>query len=220
MVGYLDRFSRQDSPCHRLPTGTKLLLAFSAILGSLLLPAETWPGQVALLGLILAAQSVAKIPFGYVVHRVVRFLPFVVMFCFSIWLGSRGGNRDVVVVNLLLRSLVCFMAALWLVNIAPFDALLAALQRVGLPKVAVTLLGFMYRYLFVVFDELDRMRQAREARTFGRISIVRQWGLRGQMVGMLLVRGISRAERVYGAMCSRGWDGTIRRLDNSRNGEN
>lgn len=216
MVGYLDRFSRQDSPCHRFSTGKKLALAFSVILVSLLLPAENWPAQVALLGLIMGAQSIAKIPLAYVIHRVIRFLPFVAIFCLSIWLGSRRPNQNVVIANLLLRSLVCFMAALWLVNTSPFDSLLAGLSKIGLPKVAVTLLGFMYRYLFVVFDELDRMRQAREARTFGKISIARQWSLKGQMIGMLLVRGISRAERVYGAMCSRGWDGSVRRLDDQQ----
>lgn len=213
MVGYLDRFSRQDSVCHRIPTSGKLVLAFAVILGSLLLPPPLWPAQVALVGLLLAALSLARIPFPYVTHRLVRFLPFVLLFALSFWLGSRARNAEIVILNLVLRTVVCFLAALWLVNVSPFDALLATLGRVGLPRVAVTLLAFMYRYLFVVFDELDRMRQAREARSFGQISLARQWSLRGQMVGMLLVRGLSRAERVYGAMCARGWEGTLRRLE-------
>lgn len=213
MVGYLDRFSRQDSPCHRLPTGMKLASAFAVILGSLLVPAEVWPIQIALLGFVMAGVALGGIPFGYLLHRVKCFVPFVLMFCLSIRLGSLAPDRNILVANLLLRSLVCFAAALWLVNVSPFDSLLASLRRLGLPKIAVALLGFMYRYLFVVFDELDRMRQAREARSFGKISTARTWSLRSQLLGMLLVRGLSRAERVHGAMCARGWDGTVRRLD-------
>jgi cobalt/nickel transport system permease protein len=33
------------------------------------------------------------------------------------------------------------------------------------------------------------------------------------MIGMLLIRALERSERVYGAMCARGWDGTLRTLD-------
>ena len=196
MRGYLDRYSRLDSPCHRLSTELKLGATLVVMLGSLLLPSELWPAQLALSGVVLAALSLAGIPFNYILHRVVRFLPFVMMFCLSIWL----------------RSTVCFLAAFWLVNTAPFDDILGAMRRFGMPKLIVTLLAFMYRYLFIVFDELHRMQQARQARTFGRISTFRQWSLGAQLVGMLLVRGISRAERVHGAMCARGWDGTIRRL--------
>ena len=212
MRGYLDRYSRLDSPCHRLSTEFKLGVTLIAILCSLLLSAELWPAQLALSGLILAALSLAGIPFNYILHRVVRFLPFVMMFCLSIWLGSRSDSSGALILNLLLRSTVCFLAALWLVNTAPFDDILGAMRRFGMPKLIVTLLAFMYRYLFIVFDELHRMQQARQARTFGRISMMRQWSLGAQLVGMLLVRGISRAERVHGAMCARGWDGTIRRL--------
>ena len=33
------------------------------------------------------------------------------------------------------------------------------------------------------------------------------------MIGMLLIRSLNRAERIHGAMCSRGWDGEVRWLD-------
>lgn len=220
MRGYLDRYSRLDSPCHRLSTELKLGATLLVLLISLCLSADLWPAQLALSGVILSALAVTRIPLEYTFHRVLRFLPFVMMFCLSIWLGSRQDSRNALILNLLLRSTVCFMAALWLVNTTPFDSLLAAMRRWGMPKLIVTLLAFMYRYLFIVFDELQRMQQARRARTFGRISTFRQWTLGGQLVGMLLVRGITRAERVHGAMCSRGWDGTIRRLSETQFTEN
>jgi cobalt/nickel transport system permease protein len=33
------------------------------------------------------------------------------------------------------------------------------------------------------------------------------------MISMLLLRSMERAERVQGAMAARGWDGTLRTLD-------
>lgn len=212
MVGYLDLFSRGNSVCHRLSTHIKLAGSGMVILGSLLLPARLWQSQLALIGLTLVAHTLAGIPWKFLFHRVIRFLPFVLVFCLSLYFGSSSIERHLVLVNLVLRSLTCFLAALWIVNVAPFDELLKTLARIGLPGFAVAVLAFMYRYLYVVFDELERMKQARQARTFGSLSLTRIWALKGQLIGMLLIRGISRAERVHGAMCARGWDGSIRNL--------
>ena len=39
------------------------------------------------------------------------------------------------------------------------------------------------------------------------------WSLLGGLIGMLFLRTFERAERVHDAMIARGWDGTIRSLD-------
>jgi cobalt/nickel transport system permease protein len=62
----------------------------------------------------------------------------------------------------------------------------------------------MHRYLFVLLDESERMRRARASRTFQRQRRVR-WNLLGSVVGQLFVRASERAERIYAAMCARGW---------------
>ncbi len=71
----------------------------------------------------------------------------------------------------------------------------------------------MYRFVFVLWDELDTMRTARSARTFAKRGALFRWRNSAQMIGMLLIRALGRSERVYGAMCARGWDGTLRTLD-------
>ena len=73
----------------------------------------------------------------------------------------------------------------------------------------------MYRYLHVLADELDRMVKARRSRTFRRSGRL-DWGLLTNLVGVLFIRISERGERVHGAMISRGWDGTIRTLDDDQ----
>ncbi|MCH8829637.1 MAG: energy-coupling factor transporter transmembrane protein EcfT, partial [Planctomycetes bacterium] len=77
----------------------------------------------------------------------------------------------------------------------------------------VAMLSFMYRYFYVLWDELDKMRIARRARSFGDGRLWFRWTTSAQMIGMLLLRALDRADRVHGAMCARGWDGHVRRLD-------
>jgi cobalt/nickel transport system permease protein len=90
---------------------------------------------------------------------------------------------------------------------AGFYDMCHAMRRFGCPKVLVTQLQFTYRYMVVVVEEAVGMDRARKARGFGRNSYpLRMWG---RMVGQLLVRSYERATRIYRAMLSRGFDGTM-----------
>jgi cobalt/nickel transport system permease protein len=62
----------------------------------------------------------------------------------------------------------------------------------------------MHRYLFVLRDESGRMGRARSARTFTRGRRF-AWLAAASVVGQLFVRASARAERIYDAMCARGW---------------
>jgi cobalt/nickel transport system permease protein len=52
------------------------------------------------------------------------------------------------------------------------------------------------------------MGQARRLRSFGRRG--QGWRVYGQMLGQLLLRTFARAQRIYLAMKSRGFDGRVR----------
>jgi cobalt/nickel transport system permease protein len=62
----------------------------------------------------------------------------------------------------------------------------------------------MYRYLFVLIDEGERLSRARMSRTFS-TNRVRKWQALGSLIGQLFVRSTERAERIYAAMTARGW---------------
>jgi cobalt/nickel transport system permease protein len=62
----------------------------------------------------------------------------------------------------------------------------------------------MYRYLFVLIDEAERLNRARSSRTFS-ASRLRRWHTLASLIGQLFVRSTERAERIYAAMSARGW---------------
>lgn len=197
----------------RLAPPAKLALALLAILAAVLIPPAFWPAHGVLLALIFVAQTLAGLPLAVIVRRLALFLPVIAVLALSFPLAHGFTAGWDLAAAVCLRSLVAFSAALWLVHVLPFDQLLSALRRAHAPAVLVALLAFMHRYLFVLWDELDRMRTARRARTFGEASLPLRCKTSGQLAGMLLIRAMDRAERVRGAMCARGWDGRIRTLD-------
>ena len=78
------------------------------------------------------------------------------------------------------------------------------LRRLRLPSVMLSTLALMCRYLPLLAEETRRMERARASRTFGRRRRL-AWQNLAAILGQLFVRTADRAERVYLAMCARGW---------------
>jgi len=210
---YWDRYGRSKSICHRLGPRIKVLLAFLTVLAGVSVPVEYWPLQGVLATWVFIGHSFARIPLSYVFKRLAVFLPIVFFVSFSFPLSQGFANGWEMMATVFFRSSLAFVTTLWLVNVMPFDQLLVTLRKLHVPAVLVAMLAFMYRYLFLLWDELDKMRVARRARSFGGESLRFRWRMLIQLMGMLLVRAMERGERVHGAMCARGWDGHVRRLD-------
>ena len=93
-----------------------------------------------------------------------------------------------------------------------FTDLLKGFERMHFPKLIIMILSFMYRYIYLFTDELMRMKMAKDARSAGggrwfHIKVL------ANMVGVFFIRAYERGERVYLAMCSRGFDGTVKTLN-------
>ena len=210
--GYWDRYGRSRSLCHRLPAPMKLLLTVGVVTSGLCVPVQFWPVHGVLATIVFAGHTLARIPMNYLARRVALFLPVVILLSISVPLSQGFAAGWTIMAAILFRSSLSFLAVLWLVNVMPFEQLLVTLRGFRVPAVFVAMLAFMYRYSFVVWDELDKMRTARRARTF-QSGIRFRWRESMHLIGMLLVRSMGRAERVHGAMCSRGWDGRVRFLE-------
>lgn len=86
-----------------------------------------------------------------------------------------------------------------------FTDILAVLRWFRLPAIIVDLLGAMYRYVFLLFDEYETMRTAARARGGYRdyLTGMRSMGL---ILAQVFLRALERAERVDMAMRVRGRD--------------
>ena len=73
-----------------------------------------------------------------------------------------------------------------------------------------------YRYVFLIVEELSRIRTALRVRGFRAKTDAHTYRTIGQVAGTLLVRSHERAERVEQAMRSRGFDGEFRSLHEFR----
>jgi len=229
----LDHFAGRDSAVHRLDPVAKVLATVAVVLATVLVGRD----RFAALGPVAVALGVfhalGRVPVGYTLRRLAIVSPFALALAVTFpffeagrtvwaipvgpWWTLRVTDAGLLrAANLLAKFLLCFWATMLLVATTRFQDVVGALGRLRVPRAMVAQLGFLYRYLWVMIDEMMRMRRAREARDGGRGT----WGLglrsRAGLVGVLFLRSYGRAERIYWAMAARGFDGTIPRVGRRR----
>ncbi|ELZ76180.1 putative cobalt ABC transporter permease [Haloferax volcanii DSM 14919] len=91
-----------------------------------------------------------------------------------------------------------------IVMTTPFSSVVAAMRELRVPVALVWVVAVTYRYLFLFFDELQRLVLARNSRTTGQSSLRDGWRDAKRLVGTFLLRTLDRGERVGRGMRARG----------------
>jgi cobalt/nickel transport system permease protein len=107
----------------------------------------------------------------------------------------------------MLKFFLTVTAALLLIATTSFPGICLALQRFGIPDIFISQLLFLYRYIFVLAEEVMKVVRARDMRSFGKSG--KDLTVFTALVGTLFLRTVERAERIYQAMLSRGFSGTL-----------
>jgi cobalt/nickel transport system permease protein len=206
------------SPLHRAEPHLKIAALLGFVLVVVATPREwffAYAGYLAVLGGVIV---VSRVPFRYLLPRLVVEVPFVV-FAVLLPLIAHGPQVQVLGVGLsepgllaawglLAKGTLGVLASLTLAATTEPDDVLRGLQRLRLPELLVQIMGFMIRYLDVVTGDLRRMLTAMRSRGYDPRS-PRHWPVLGKALGALFVRSYERGERVHLAMLSRGYTGRL-----------
>lgn len=228
----LDRYIAGSSVIHALDARVKLVLTIALIVCASLLPVGAWLALTAFTALVWAAIIASGVGLPTILRRSLLALPFLLVVVtvifsvpgrpiFRLPLGfvtltatDAGLLRFVTIVW---KSWISMQAALLLTATTHFLDVLRALQALHMPKIIVALMSFMYRYLFILVEEAQRLLRARDCRSAalqgsGGGSLLWRAQVTGRLVGTLFLRSFERSERIYVAMLSRGYTGELRSL--------
>jgi cobalt/nickel transport system permease protein len=206
------------SPLHRAEPHLKIVGLLAFVLVVVATPREWFLAYAFYLVVLAGVIAVSRVPFGYLLPRLVVELPFVV---FAVLLPFIAHGPQVQVLGLslsepgllaawglLAKGTLGVLASLTLAATTEPDDLLRGLQRLRLPDLLVQIMGFMIRYLDVVTGDLKRMLTAMRSRGCDPRS-PRHWPALAKALGALFVRSYERGERVHLAMLSRGYTGRL-----------
>lgn len=107
--------------------------------------------------------------------------------------------------SLMLKGVLSLMASFILVATTPMDSLCAALRKIHVPGMIVTLILLTYRYVTVMLDEVAIMTDAYHLRAPGQKGI--HFSAWGSFLGQLLLRSMDKAQELYQSMQLRGFKG-------------
>jgi len=228
-----DRYHPAESPVHHLDPRVKVVTVVLFILGNALLPDASWLAFGLAWLLLLAANDQSRLGLWFTWRRSFLALPFALTAVSAIFLpagqpvfsfSALGLQLSVTDLGLLrffsivLRSWLSVQMAVLLVAVTPFPDILHALEHLRVPRLLTTIIAFLYRYLFVLTDEVFRLLRAREARSAGTQghksggTLLWRAQVAGNMAGQMFVRSYERSDRIYNAMVARGYAGQMRTL--------
>ena len=225
-----DRYHDTDSFIHRLDPRVKVVVTIAFILSNALLPDGAWVAFVLSLLFLLFATALSNLGITFTLKRSFVALPFALVavtvlfsipgnpltsFHFLFWDLTITGAGLLRFISIVVRSWLSVQMAILLVGAARFPDIVHALEHLRVPTILTTIIAFLYRYLFVLADEVFRLLRAREARSAAVAgsrsggSVAWRAGVAGSMAGQLFLRSYERSDRVYNAMLARGYAGHL-----------
>jgi cobalt/nickel transport system permease protein len=198
-----------DSAITRLDPRWKLAAIFLAAAAAASL--RSLDPAVAALGAALSLAAIARLPADWVLRRLgtltIALAPFaIVMPLVQGWDGTRLAGLFAA------KAGAVVTLALIAIGTTPAPVALHAARALWFPPKLIHILSLSYRYLFVLSDELDRLRRAVRVRGFRPRMDRHTYRTVGHVIGTLMIHGTERAEGVAHAMRCRGFDGQFRSL--------
>ena len=233
-VDIFDQFQVTESSVHLLDPRLKVVVTVAFILSNAILPDGSWLAFGLAWLCVLLANDFSNLGIGFTFKRSLIVLPFAVVAVSAIF-SPRGeplafwdlGFATLIPTDaglirfgsIMIRSWLSVQIAILLVATTQFPDLIHALEHLRLPSTLTTIIAFLFRYLFVLTNEVFRILRARESRSAGLPGLHQGrnlgWRIKttGNMAGQLFTRSYERSDRIYQAMISRGYEGYIRTLN-------
>jgi cobalt/nickel transport system permease protein len=225
----LESFQNIQSPIHKVHARVKIILTLAFILALNLLPQNAWPGFILFFSLTISAGLLANVEPARLLKRSLVAIPFVlsalplvfwgpaphvhwhIFNMLSITVSPTGVERCM---SIVIKAWLSVFAAVILTATTDSQSLITGFRQLRVPAILISIVELMWRYLFVMVDEVMRLIRARNSRNtvvnhghHAGGSVFWRAGVTGNMAGSLFLRSIERSERVYSAMLSRGYNG-------------
>jgi energy-coupling factor transporter transmembrane protein EcfT len=201
-VAKIDHWAASGSgPLHRASTVSKLLLLLLAVSAAVISrnPYPLMSGY----GLLLAFAAATGLPWVRV--AILSWYAAVFAFIYGISLGGGAWFISLFVA----KAITPALAMLMIIVSTPYPRIFSLLSNV-LPEALASGLFMTYRTLFILLDMMSNFGAAIRLRGgFSPGSLYKNGANISSGIGMLLVRAVERASRLYAVMVVRGYNGSM-----------
>lgn len=223
---FIDHYWEIKSPIQKLDPRIKLIISFLLLLSIVITPNGRFLDHLIFLPLLIFLFYISKVPASCIIKRILFILPMVVIIAASLPFISPGKPiitfhfiknltlTDTGIANfssVIIKAVSAIFIMTLLTATTRFRDLISGMQKLKVPALFTSILGFMYRYIFLFIDEIEHLNIGRQSRSFGKKPLLALKGF-GWMISSLFLRSFERAERIYHTMCARGFEGTYKTM--------
>lgn len=219
-ISQIESESGKKSPIHNLDGRIKLIMTLFIVIYAVY--TVQLPVLLLLEAYLLGLIWISKISFTYTVKRVLVILPFggfIALFqpfiqpgeiLYTLPLGFNITYEGTLFgILLFTRLIVCLTAVVLLSSVTPIQEIVNSGRRMGFPRELSMIMSLTIRYLFMFYEELERIKNAQKTRCFDiwNNKTSYRWRLRqiAYTIVMLFLRSYEQGEKVYFSMLSRGY---------------
>lgn len=117
-------------------------------------------------------------------------------------------------ITLMIKGILTSFATYLLIITTNIEKICYAMGKLHIPKIFITQVLFIYRYITVLLDEANQIIQAYSLRAPNQKGI--QYKVWGSLIGQLLLRTMDKADNIYESMCLRGYVGEFYYVKNEK----
>lgn len=107
--------------------------------------------------------------------------------------------------TLMMKGILAVLASYILIVTTNIEKICYAMECIYIPKIFITQVLLIYRYLTVLLKEANQISEAYSLRAPNQKGI--HYKVWGSLMGQLLLRSMDKAENIYESMCLRGYTG-------------
>ncbi|WP_294345892.1 energy-coupling factor transporter transmembrane protein EcfT [uncultured Clostridium sp.] len=201
----IDELGKEDTIIHKINPMIKIIVTLAYVIKVISIKEFLFADIIVILAYSIFIFIFAKIPVNIILRKLIFVLP-VVLGVITINLIIDFSYKEIIYSLLLLfKCTFSLIGTLQLLATTTINDLALAMKKLKVPKVLISTLLMIYRYILVLMEEGYRIKSAYQLRTMGKKSMtISDWGI---IMGRLLLRTIDRSEQVYSAMIMRGFHG-------------
>ena len=218
---FFDHHREGNSLLHRFDPRLKLVIMFSFIAVTVITPPEKTALFPVYAGILIILALMSQVSFFHFLGKLLKLYPmifFISMFVpffpvgqdVSLRLGFltlyENGVQKFLLINV--KAVLALFMSILITTTTDMMLLLKGMEKFRIPKLVIAIVSFMYRFIFLLIDEVERMILGFQSRYF-RLSFLKRIKLYADMIAVLFIRTFERGERIYLAMESRGFRGEI-----------
>jgi cobalt/nickel transport system permease protein len=222
---FLDHHREGNSLVHLLDPRLKIMMMLVFIIMVVTISYEKRHWLLVYLAVPLVLAGLSRISILHFLSKLFKLYPMILVITIFIpffplpnetpqqFLGisiSSSGLQKFILINA--KSILILFISIVLTTTTDFMMLSKGLEKLRMPSVMIAIISFIYRFIFLLIDEVERLLMAYQSR-YLKLSLSKRIKIIASMIGLLFIRTYERGERVYLAMESRGFQGTIYTLN-------